>query len=509
LRPEVETTGGRLRGAEVRGIQIFRAVPFARPPRGVLRFLPPEPPEPWTGLRDSTKPGAAAPQARLPMFRPATLAARRTSEDCLTLNVWTPGLDAARRPVLVWIHGGGFLIGAGGTPLYDGRSLAGRGDVVVVTVNYRLGALGFADLAAVFGGDFKGTSNRGLRDMIASLEWVRANIERFGGDPGNVTLFGQSAGGMSVASLMAAPKARGLFHRAIAQSGAASHCLDRDEAAEVASVFVQELGGPPADPQAFARLPVGRILDAQHRTLGRLADQRRIIVWGPTVDDDLIPDQALEQVRAGSSAHLPLLVGTTLDEWRLFRLLDRSLLTERELLSRVGDILAHHPAAPSAEEAVDAYRGALRERGARTTSREVWNAFQTARVFHDPAERLARAHRHAGGETYRYLFTWRSPTMRDSLGACHALELPFLWGATRHPMARPFIGFDTSAHQLGETMQDAWIAFARDGTPSADLLPRWAAYNGKTRPAMVLGRDCHLDPEPLQAEHRLWDRWVE
>ncbi len=509
LNPEVQTRCGRLRGVDVEGVRVFRGIRYARPPRGALRFRPPERPEPWTGTLDATTPGPAAPQVRLPGLPFASLAARRTGEDCLSLNVFTPGLDDGRRPVLVWIHGGGFLVGSGSTPLYDGRALARRGDVVVVTINYRLGVFGFLDLTSIFGPELKESSNLGLRDQIAALEWVRENIEGFGGDPRNVTLFGQSAGAMSVAALLAAPRARGLFHRAIAQSGAADHVLDRDEAAEVAHTVLAELGGPPADPDSLGRIPVERILQAQHRIMRRLSDPDRLMVYLPSVDGDVLPSQPLDALRAGKGSSVPLLLGTMLDEWKLFRIVDRNLfaVSDGDLLERVERVLSSYPAAPAPHVAVGEYRSALRERGARTGARAVWEAFQSARVFHHPAARLAEAHAASGGTSYADLFTWRPPALRRSLGACHALDLPFLWGFTRHPLLAPLTGLDRSAPRLSRAMQTAWTAFGRSGRPGSSKLPAWEPYEPSRRSTMILGRSCSLDPAPLEAERRLWERW--
>ncbi len=508
--PQVQTSHGRLRGQSRDGIAAFRGIRYARAPRGTLRFRPPEPAEPWTGTREALRPGPAAPQVRLPGLPFVSLAGQSSGEDCLSLNVFTPGTDGARRPVLFWIHGGGFLVGSGATPLYDGRKLARRGDLVVVTVNYRLGALGFLDLGSVFGESLAQSSNLGLRDLIAALEWVRENAERFGGDPSNVTICGQSSGAMCVSALLAAPRARGLFHRAIAQSGAADHVLPRDGAARVAHAFFGQLGGPPGDLEALGRIPVERILQAQHRTILGIQDPRRLMIYLPSLDDDVLPRDPLDALRAGGGAPVPLLLGTTLDEWKLFRLVDRDrfAIHDGEVLDRVEQVLESYPGAPAAHVALGEYRSALRARGARTRARDVWNAFQSARVFHYPAMRLAEAHSAAGSGVYSYLFTWRSPTLRRSLGACHALELPFVWGFTRHPLALPLLGVDRSAPRLSRAMQHAWAAFARDGVPRASALPEWERYEPARRATMVLGRRCALDDAPLDAERQLWERWA-
>ncbi len=508
--PEVETRYGWIRGTESAGIRSFRGVPFASPPAGVRRFLPPAPPEPWTGVREATRPGPAAPQYALPWFGWISAAGVSPGEDCLSLNVWTPGLDGARRPVLVWIHGGGFMVGAGSTGVYDGSELARRGDVVVVTLNYRLGGLGYIHLGHAFGSGFEESTNLGVRDQIAGLEWVREHIERFGGDPGNVTVFGQSAGGMSIGALLGAPRARRLLHKAICQSGATDHVLERELSERVARTFVERLGGPPASHEGLGALPLESILRAQRETMAELSNMETLMVFLPAVDGDVIPEQPLEAVRRGATADIPLLVGATLDEWRLFRLVDPGPLglREAELVSRFDEALgARYPEAPDAETAVRDYRSALEARGRRRSSSEVWSDFQSARVMHYPATQLAEAHSSAGGSTYAYLFTWRPPAVRRALGACHGLDIPFVFGSIQHPLARPLAGFTASAARLSRKMQHAWTRFAREGDPGHDRLPAWRPYDARRRATMVLGRTPSLADAPLEPERRLIGGW--
>jgi len=504
----VETSAGRIRGRQHKGSLCFRGVPYAASLRGRRRFLPPEALKPWTGLRDAGRSGPAAPQLALPVFSWINAAAGKLADDCLSLNVWTPAADLRRRPVLFWIHGGGFLVGSGSTALYAGADLARRGDVVVVTVNYRLGALGYAHLGTVFGADFERCTNLGVRDQIAALEWVRDNIERFGGDPGNVTVFGQSAGGMSVGALLGAPRARSLFHRAICMSGAAEHVIDRETAQHVASDLLRELGEP--SPELLERIPTQRILQAQHTTMSRLADLRTLMVFLPMVDGDLIPEAPLAQIRRGAAAQIPILTGATLEEWKLFRVLDGGLgrFGWEDLVERMASVLPHaFPQAPNAATAALRWREALGSRSASRSPREIWSAFQTARIFHLPSARLAEAQREGGGDAWSYLFTWRPPALRRSLGAFHALDIPFVFGSTGHPLARPLTGLGKRASQLGGRMQDAWIQFAHRGTPGHGRLPEWPRYGGELRDTMVFGREIALARAPLDAERRLLERW--
>jgi para-nitrobenzyl esterase len=445
------------------------------------------------------------------MMRFLNAGGARQSEDCLYLNVWTPGLDGAKRPVLVWIHGGAFLIGAGSTPIYRGQALARRGDLVVVTINYRLGALGFLRLNGLDGEGLEGASNAGLRDQIAALQWIRDNIEHFGGDPGNVTVCGQSAGAMSVAALLGAPRARALFARAICQSGAAENVMSPQAADAVAEAFLSALGGPARTRDALGRIPVQQILKAQGVTNRRMANLENLMVFAPCVDGDLIPEQPIEAIRRGDTKHLSLMVGTTLDEWKLFAALDSRIRSPRGnvLVERMCHLLPRVTSrAPDPPLAAWQYREAVRARGGRTSAFEVWSAFQSARVFHYPASLLAEAQARARGTVYSYLFTWRPPALRHTLGAFHALDVPFVFGLTNHPISRSLSGLASSANRLSHCMQDAWAAFAHTGDPGHGELPDWETYGAPSRATMVFGRQSYLTDAPLEPERALWERWI-
>jgi len=263
----VETHCGRLEGREEAGLQLFRGIPYAKPPVGARRFGAPEPVSPWAGVHKAFEFGASAPQQSMLLPLPG-MSVGAMDEDCLSLNVYTPSADAGRRPVMVWIHGGGFVIGSGSQPIYDGAPLARRGDVVVVTINYRLGLLGFLYLKDLCP-DLRDTvGNAGIRDQVLALEWVRDNVAAFGGDPGNVTIFGESAGGMSVGTLLGMPAARGLFARAVPQSGAAHNVHSRETATKVAAHFLEELGLSPSDaPGKLREVPPDKLLDSHQQTM--------------------------------------------------------------------------------------------------------------------------------------------------------------------------------------------------------------------------------------------------
>lgn len=508
MDPVVETAAGRLRGTERKGIRLFRGVPYARAPVGRLRFRPPQPQPPWRGVRDALSTGAAAPQPEpLQAFLRPILrgGAGAHDEDCLYLNVWTPGCDDARRPVLVWLHGGAFVFGSGSTVLYSGRRLARRGDAVVVTINYRLGALGFLHLADLLGSDELFASNLGLLDQIAALEWVRDNIAAFGGDPGNVTVFGESAGAMSVGALLGAPRARSLFHRAILQSGAAQHVSSPERACAVAEFFLHEAGLDLARAERLRRLPADAILAAQQRAALRYGFAEGQLPWQPVVDGRLIPVPPLEALRRGAAKDIPVLVGTNRDEWKLFTLADRSAhrLDEAGLRWRLGHELQRFGAGERVERVIEAYRRAPSGRGA--TPFELFAAFQTDRIFRWPAIRLAEAQAESGARSFSYLFTWTPPLFAGRVGACHGLEVPFVFGTIRHPALRPLLGSTRSARGVARAMQEAWTSFARGGIPSCFELGAWPGYDATRRTTVLLGPRCFAEDAPLDAERRLFE----
>lgn len=466
----VEIRSGRLRGEQRSGIACFQGIPFARPPIGPLRFRPPEPEEPWAGIRDVSEPGPGAPQRTGLPDRLAGVggAARRCDEDCLTLDVSTPQADGGRRPVLVWIHGGAFVFGTGSAPIYDGRWLARRGDVVVVSIHYRLGALGFLSLGDLLPeGPIVG--NVGLRDQIAALEWVRENVAAFGGDPSNVTVFGESAGAMSVATLLGCPAARGLFRRAIAQSGAGHNCSSRERAARVAEWFLQELDLPLARAEELLTLPPSALVAAQLRTVARMGVRTGGLAWQPAVDGELLPEAPLDAIAAGLSIDVPLLIGSNRDEWNLFLLGDRKArrMDENGLRRRLARALD--------VEDVDVAHQLYREIYPDATPRERWGAFQTHRVFRAPAARLAELQAAHQPETYAYLLTWSPPALRRRVGACHTVDIPLVFGSWRHPILR---GLFLGGARTSRRMQDCWIGFARGERPAHDW-PRYEAATGQ------------------------------
>ncbi|GIW07459.1 MAG: carboxylic ester hydrolase [Dehalococcoidia bacterium] len=497
----VRTRHGEVRGSVADGVNTFKGIPYAAPPFGANRLRPPQPVEPWSGVRDALTFGPEAPQLR-PDPQAAALAPDPAvpGEDCLNLNIWTPDLGSAGLPVMVWIPGGMFEVGSGAS--YNGSRFA-RDGVVCVTINYRVGADGFLYL-----GD--GTANLGLLDQVAALEWVRENVAAFGGDPGNVTIFGQSAGAMSVGTLLATPRADGLFRRAIAQSGAAHQVISAATAQRVGRYLAQQLGVE-ATREAIAAVPVERLLAAQAELKAQLLahpDPERwgdevvasTLPWQPVIDGDIIPARPIDRIVARAGADIDVMVGTNTDEWRLFVIASGAIerITDQVLTGPVVDYGYQALAAYRlpVETALAAYRAAYP--GA--SPGDLLAAIQTDWWCRLPALRLADAHATSASATYMYEFAWRSPAFNGLLGACHALEIAFVFDTLAKefkPMLGPLLGSDPP-QQLADTVHAAWVAFATNGDCG------WPQYELSRRATMRFDTTSEVVDDPRSAERALW-----
>ena len=488
----VDTTHGSLRGLRREGHLAFQGVRFARSPAGARRFLAPGPLEPWAGVVDAVAPGNAAPQDP---FVPRSFRAHQPeSEDCLYLNVYTPAADGARRPVLFWIHGGGFSHGSGAQPHYDGGPLAERGDVVVVTTNYRVGALGYLYLGAHGGPGWGAATNAGQLDQVAALSWVHENIADFGGDPGNVTIFGQSAGAVAVHALLAMPLATGLYAKAIAQSGTAARLAGTDTAAAVTTRYLERLGIPADDPGAVRTAAVADMLQAQGAR-GAIA---------PVIDGDSLPQRPLAAVRDGIAAAIPLMAGTARDEQKLYVAADRPDIDEAELARQVAGFLPRR-AADRVADVIEVYRRSRSDRGLPAGNHDLVDAVATASRFRMPATRLCEAQEAHQPQTFLYQVDWESPARGGTLGACHGIEIPFVFGTIGRTGDDRMSGSGEDAELLSHQMMDAWIAFARHGDPSHDGIGRWPAYERSGRHTMVFGRECGVQAAPFEEERAIWE----
>lgn len=494
--PRVVTTQGTLEGTTHEGYQRFLGIPYAAPPIGANRFRAPQPPAPFEGVFAATSFAPRAPQnpSVIEQFLSEGVPITTSERDCLALNVWTPRCDDARRPVLFWLHGGAFLVGSSSSPVYSGAGFATAHDVVVVSCNYRLGALGFTNVAAVGGDEFVGSGSVGVQDAAAALRWVREHVALFGGDPGNVTVFGESAGAMSAATLFALPQAEGLFHRAILESGAASVVVSSSASEEHLGELTELLGATSIE--ELQALDVEALLGAQETLAHR--HRRRGLVFCPVVDGRVLDAVPLDAVRAGRIKDVPLLVGTNLDEWRLFSAVDPELqsIDDDSLAAEVSTVFDGDPGV-----AISTYRKRLGEAPAKL----VYDCFWTDSVFRMPAIRLAEAQAAAGGAASMYLFTWQSPAFGGGLGAFHGLELPFVFDTLSTKSAAAMCG-STAPRALARDMHATWARFAATGETDGGPFGEWPCYDPDRRATMVLDAVPHLEHDPLREERLLWDR---
>jgi para-nitrobenzyl esterase len=471
---EITTPRGRLLGTttdvDSRQVRAFRGVSYAT----AARFASPARVTSWTGTRDATAFGPAAPQpvgGLLDGLVPGSFRGSTDEHACLTLNVWTPADESRALPVLVWFPGGAFTIGATSQPVYDGARFCAEQDVVLVTCNYRLGALGFLDTR-----DAGGVANCGLRDAVAALEWVRDNIEAFGGDPERVTVFGESAGGGMVLHLSASPRARGLFRGAIVQSGATFNTLDENGAARVRDALLAELSLPDT---SLADVPVAALLAAQSASAMALLSSVGMMPYHPMVDGEVLTAAPAAALAAGSAADIPMVIGTTTDEMRLFVDVSGPPPERAKLCRRVARYTGVDEAAASA--IVATYEAELS--GADTN--DIWATLFTDVEMQQPAAAMRDAQR-AHGPVFSYLFGWSATN--PLLGACHGIDIPFTFGNFTDGWAE-FVGADNAARALSSTIRNAWAAFARDGDPGWPPVPT----------TMRFDRDATVVDDPLRA----------
>jgi para-nitrobenzyl esterase len=504
--PVVVTRYGPIRGREEDGLAVFRGVRYARPPVGPLRFRPPLPPARHDAIADAGEFGSIAvqPGAGPGSYVPGDPTLQ--GEDCLSLNVWTPACDARRRPVMAFIHGGAFLTGSGSGVMYRGERLAHRG-VVVVTLNYRLGVLGFLAHPLLTDSNSGGFANWGLLDQIAALHWVREHIAAFGGDPANVTLFGESAGSMSIADLLGAPRATGLFRRAILESGA-SAVLPVAPAARLAERVATLVGLREPSRSQLEKMPAEELLAAQI-SITNAVDQGMGMPFRPVVDGGLFARHPADEIAAGRADGIDLVIGTNRDEFKFFAFSDP---TARELDDAgVAKLIERYLVGaglggqmPRVEDVLVAYREARVARGDPSTPFDLLCAMAGDWIFRVPALRLAEAHAARGAATYSYRFDWESPFAGGVLGACHGLELPFVFGTVHNPVIALFSGGDERAHRLADAMQSAWVAFAATGDPTCVEAGEWPRYTPDRRATMLFGATCSVQDAPDEQERRLW-----
>jgi para-nitrobenzyl esterase len=490
----VKTSLGDVRGYIDNGVQVFKGVPYAASTAGGNRFLPPQKRQPWTGVRDAMQWGQRPPQ----IFggEPAEMLPadprEALGEDCLVLNIWTPSLSSgspttvgtSRRPVMVWLHGGGYRSGSGSYSIYEGRELARKHDVVAITVNHRLNALGFLYLSH-FGGKWASASNVGMLDIVAALEWVRDNIAAFGGDPGNVTIFGQSGGAGKVSTLMAMPAAKGLFHRAIAQSGAALTATPVEQAVKVTDQLLQILKIGPGQLDQLQTMPFTRIIDA----LGTAGAP--VAAFVPVLDGKSLPVHPFDPTAPVQSASVPFLTGTSATETTFFATDDQLMPIDAAVLrQRVKALLNVDDG--EADRMIALYR--KKQPGRENIDLFLRMDTDNSRFRLSVDTQAERKAAQRGAAVYVYRFEYYSPVRQGRLKSMHCMEIPFVFD--NHEAGKIYTGISPVAQRIADRMSAAWVAFARTGNPSHGGIPQWPAFDSMRRATMVFGNEATVVNDP-------------
>ncbi len=491
----IKTKYGKIQGYSDNGIEIYKGIPYAEPPIGDLRFRPPVAKKAWDGILDATKFGPCSYQGYNELQELVGGKPEPEDEDCLNLNIWTPATDDKKRPILFWIHGGAFISGSNMEPMYDGSSLARRGDVVVVSINYRLGAFGYLYIPGV-------TSNVGQLDQILALEWVRDNIEFFGGDASNVTIFGGSAGGYAVVALSAMPAAKGLFQRIIAQS---SPYIDPQTTEKSTKGLMRLLNLKKGDIDGLRKVPAEAIIKAQDEYQAK--NPTEFMVFRPMIDGETLPIHPLKAFQNGDCKDIDFMIGTNLDETKI---LTETNPDVNKMVEVAGEnILPGYLALTGidntkSKEIIDIYK---KEREGKLSNepKELFNTIMTECMIRIPTIRLLEKQSKHQSNSFNYILTWPSPMFEGAIGACHGLEIPFIFGTFDVPPMDDFTGKGPEVEAFSEKMMDAWIAFARTGNPNHEGIPEWAPYNVNTRTTMFFGKEVKTVDTPFDKERAAWD----
>ena len=487
----IELPGGKIQGFIEEGIEIFKGVPYAEPPIGDYRFNEPDSKKSWSGVLEAFEFGPDAPQAAS-FFAPKP-APKQSEEKCLSLAIWTPGTDDKKRPVMFWIHGGSYK--TGGANRYNGIPLAKRNGVVFISINYRLGPLGFLYMKDK-------TANVGLLDQICALKWVKDNVSAFGGDPSNVTIFGESAGAGAICSLLGMPKANGLFKRIIPQSGASSPLGFRiPRVAEATKRLTSLLGLESDDIDGLRKVSAEDIMKAQTKMDELLMTGGVAFAFGysPLIDGKTLPKHPLKVIESGERSEIDILIGTNRDEMRLWNLWYPGVSDEKDLKKRVATLLG-----TSGNDVKLVDRVIQTYKKGRENLTDTYTAINTDSFFRIPAIRVAEAQMKHNSNTYMYMFTYPSPMEGGKLGSCHALEIPFVHGTLNMPRNALFPPSNNETETISRKMMDAWSSFAKTGNPNHNDIPEWHAYSNN-RTTIMFDTKVEVLNDPFGEERAIWD----
>jgi para-nitrobenzyl esterase len=504
-QPIATTFSGKVRGKRENGVAVFRGIRYGAPPVGVDRFKPSKRPQPWAETADALTFGAAAMQMSMGLadagepsplkealgpILPAPEDKASESEDCLFLNVWTPAIDDKKRPVMIWLHGGGFTAGSAGWPVYDGAALARNGDVVVVSINHRLNVFGYLYLGELAGPEFLQSGNAGMLDIMLAIWWVRDNIAHFGGDAGNVTVFGESGGGLKVSTLLAMRSARGLVHKAIIQSGPGVRCLSREAATENARAVLAEAGiSLPGDLDKLRALPAAALVEAAASAQRKAAASGRQLWVAPVMDGMTMGEHPFDPVATSQAAKVPLMIGHTRDEGTFFIATDPKFgsFTREDVVAR-SEAMARGKAKAMLE--------ALDRLSPDASPTQRIADLQTMTWAYSGSVTIADRKAAQEPPVYAYLLEWKTPVAGGVLGATHALDLPLMFNNVE--AARVFTGPGDAPQKLADKMQAAWLAFAKTGNPNCPALPDWPRYDTTRRATMIFDNVCRAADDPLR-----------
>jgi para-nitrobenzyl esterase len=490
----IATTSGPVRGLVVDGVHSFKGLRYGAAPIGSLRWMPPQPPKSWTSIYDASDFGAPAMQVGagnvidapdefgFQMHQVFTTPSEMKvmNEDCLYLNVWTPGADAKKRPVMVWIHGGGYAYGSGAQPIYQGDGLARNGDVVAVSVNHRLNVFGYLHLGDLMGPQYASSGTVGMQDLVLALQWVRDNAAAFGGDPNNVMIMGQSGGGAKVSTLLSMPSARGLFHKAAIQSGPGLTVGRKAQANEAAKKLLSQLGVAPGDIKALQAIPAETILAAAAEVGGGVGG-------GPILDEVVIVRDPFMPDAPDVSADVPILVGWSKDEVTIFTAGEPwfGTMTEADLQARVA------PLGAPGQKLLAAFRKAYPN----YSPTYLWVQMASARIMQGSETLAGRKTTKGRAPAYVYMTAWETPTNHGIFKTPHTMEIPFMLYS--YDKVRTFVGPGPGPKHMADQIGGAWVAFARTGKPDHPGIPHWPAFNTTDRPVMVFDITSQVVNDPL------------